>query len=213
MTTYQRIDFKVLNREFIKVQCELEEIGLLKENKYLGKVELVQSSLPSFCGEMGYVYDSEVGILGKSMGYQKGTIYIPSYALIDKYIPGGTLIDTIRHEYAHAWAAHYPNVFEKKWFKNTFGLSYWDDWVFGNALYKFFSKYDLATFKNSPYYLDFVSPYALSSPSEDFAETFMFYLKYRKSLNRFRCRKGVYKKLISVDRIIKKVEKVRELSK
>jgi hypothetical protein len=53
------------------------------------------------------------------------------------------------------------------------------------------------------YLLDeFITDYATTNASEDFAETFMFYLKYRKSLNRFRGRPGVYRKLVSVERAI-----------
>ena len=50
---------------------------------------------------------------------------------------------------------------------------------------------------------DFVSDYATTLSREDFAETFMTYLKYRNSLERFKSRTGVYRKLLAVERAVK----------
>jgi hypothetical protein len=50
------------------------------------------------------------------------------------------------------------------------------------------------------YLLDeFITDYATTNASEDFAETFMFFLKYRRSLERFRNRPRVYRKIRSVE--------------
>ncbi|MCO4754861.1 MAG: putative zinc-binding metallopeptidase [Bacteriovoracaceae bacterium] len=198
----QKIEFDELCRSFVKVQAELEEIGLWFEDYYLGEVDLVQSPLPSLLGEMGYVYDSGLGFFDEALGYEEGVIYIPKYAPVQAYTPGGTLVDTIRHEFAHAWTVVDPELFEKKWFVNTFGLEYWDEDELGQSLYKLFRKYEVSAFENSPYFDDYVSSYALSAPCEDFAETFMFFLRYRKSLKRFKHRPGVYRKLMSIKKII-----------
>lgn len=208
MINNRKINFKDLSRSFKLVQSELEEIGLWKQDKYLWNIDLQQSVLPSFWGEMGYVYDSGVPLWDKALGYNEGVIYIPSYAPVDAYVPGGTLVDTIRHEFGHAWAWYDSDLFAKKWFRDTFDLDYGDEWEFGKDLYKLFSKYEDKAFQYSPYYENFVSSYALFAPYEDFAETFMYYLKYRKSLKQFKNRKGVYNKLMAIHKVVKSVKKI-----
>ena len=54
-------------------------------------------------------------------------------------------------------------------------------------------------------YKNFVSGYASNCACEDFAETFMFFLKYRNSLARFAdSRPVVYHKLQAVERAVNK---------
>ena len=123
MLSNKKIHFNDLQRVFEKVQSELEEVNLLAEEEYLWFVDLVQSPIPSISQELGYVYDEGVTSFQKFIGYEEGVIYIPSYAPVEKYMPGGTLIDTIRHEYAHAWATLDRTLFKKNWFKKAFGLN------------------------------------------------------------------------------------------
>ncbi|MFY7892661.1 MAG: hypothetical protein ACOVOJ_08220, partial [Pirellula sp.] len=53
------------------------------------------------------------------------------------------------------------------------------------------------------YLLDeFITDYATTNASEDFAETFMFFLKYRRSLSRFQNRYRVYSKIKAVERAV-----------
>jgi hypothetical protein len=49
---------------------------------------------------------------------------------------------------------------------------------------------------------NFITDYATTNASEDFAETFMFFLKYRRSLDRFANRPAVYRKLRMVERAV-----------
>jgi hypothetical protein len=49
---------------------------------------------------------------------------------------------------------------------------------------------------------NFITDYATTNASEDFAETFMFFLKYRRSLERFASRPVVYQKLRMVERAV-----------
>lgn len=203
MLLNKKITFNALQRAFSIVQGELEELGLWAEDYYLWHVDLVQSPLPSLWGELGYVFDEGVSTFDKILGYREHTIYIPSYAPTEAYVPGGTLVDTIRHEFGHCWAAIDPKLFSKKWFKEAFGFRYWDENPLGYDLYKVFSKHADSKFKASPYYQDYVSAYALSAPYEDFAETFMVFLKYRNRLEVFSKRPGLYKKLTSIKKIVK----------
>ena len=104
-------------------------------------------------------------------GYQQykssGHIEIPVFSVPDlrdrllgqpRYSPH----DLLRHEYGHAVAHHHPGLIRSKRFTSVFWASHdsADDggWEFEEGL--------------------FVSPYAASHPSEDFAETFMLYLRY-----------------------------------
>ncbi len=50
---------------------------------------------------------------------------------------------------------------------------------------------------------DFVSDYAATSACEDFAETFMTYLRHRNSLHKFKSRRGVHRKLRAVEKAVK----------
>lgn len=201
MFNYKKISFQDVQRSFNLVQNELEEVGLYVD--YLDQIELHQSPIPSLSGELGYVYDSGLSWQAEILGYEEGVIYIPSMAPIQLYVPGGTLVDTIRHEYAHAWAWLDPDLIAGSWFKNTFGLEYDEEDDLGADLYRVFNNYESYGFEQSPYWNDYVSAYALSSPSEDFAETFMFYLRYRKSLKRFKGREGVWGKLNSISNILR----------
>jgi hypothetical protein len=48
----------------------------------------------------------------------------------------------------------------------------------------------------------FITDYAAHCAGEDFAETLMFFLKYRNSLDRYRGRTTVWRKLMAVQRAI-----------
>ena len=189
----ERIDFKNVQRDFRKVQRELEMIGLWKENEYLGLIDLYQISTPSLFGTLGFIYDQEISCFEKLLGFKQGAIYIPSYAHIQKYNRGQTLIDTIRHEFAHAWYWIDPKIFRGKWFKETFGGSYGAAWDDTNS-----------SFDDSD---NFISDYAKSSPAEDFAETFMTYLRHSGKCSNYKIRKGVYRKLLMVHKLVKLTNK------
>ncbi len=71
----------------------------------------------------------------------------------------------IRHEFAHAWAWLDRDFIDGAWFKRAFGRRYDDEWDFGNRLYRLFSMHGDDEFRESPYFQDFVSPYALKAPT------------------------------------------------
>lgn len=173
-----------LHRAFNQVRGELAEVGLLADGRYLDGIDCVQSALPSFAKEMGYVFDEGVPWFRELLGYQPGVIYIPLNPPVRAYVPGGTLVDTIRHEFAHAWYWLDGPFLRRPWFRDTFGARYTDAWSVGDA-----STFDPA---------EFVSSYACTAPAEDFAETFMAYLRHRRSLDRLAHRPGVRRKLRAV---------------
>ena len=193
-------DMKLVNTAFHQVRQELCEVGLLADGQYLDAIELIVHPIPSL-GEAGFVFDEGVPWYGKIFGYDEGVIYLPSNTPHQLYVPGGTLVDTIRHEFAHAWFWRDPEFISQPWFTRTFGMPYINKWEFGYKAYKLFRSYP-DEWEGSPYFMDFVSDYAISAPCEDFAETFMTCLRYRNSLDRFRSRPGVFKKVTAVRKAI-----------
>jgi hypothetical protein len=113
-----------VNRAFNQVRNELCDVGLLAADTYLDKIDLQISAIPSY-GEAGYVYES-VGWLHTALGFEPGVIYLPSDLPREVYVPGGTLTDVIRHEFAHAWHWLDPDLIERPWFRATFGTDYND---------------------------------------------------------------------------------------
>jgi hypothetical protein len=179
-----------------RVRNQLTEIGLLADGIYLDRIELCVSGIPSL-GEAGFVYDSGVPWLERILGYQEGVIYLLRNTPHSLYTPGGTLTDVIRHEFAHAWAWLDRDFIDGAWFRRAFGRCYGDEWAFGNRLYRLFSMHGEDEFRESPYFRDFVSPYALKAPHEDFVEPFMSCLRYWGSVDRFKNRPGLYRKILA----------------
>jgi hypothetical protein len=188
---------KKVEDAFNRVRQELCQIGVLADGVYLDQIELCISGIPSL-GEAGFVYDSGVPWLEGILGYQEGVIYLPRNIPHSLYKPGGTLTDVIRHEFAHAWAWLDREFLNRAWFKRAFGRWYDDEWPLGDQLFRLFRRHGEREFKTSPYYRDFVSPYAMKAPYEDFAETFMTCLRYWSSASRFRNRPGLYQKIMAV---------------
>lgn len=171
-----------LSRAFGRARDDLADVGLLADGKYLDRIECVRAWLPSL-GEVGYVFDQGTPWYVNLVGYEPGVIYVPLNPPVSAYVPGGTLVDTIRHEFGHAWAWLDRRYFDKgRWFPDAFGARYGDDW------------------DEKPEYdpTEYVSEYACTRPAEDFCETFMMYLRCRRSLHRFDRRPGVKRKLIAV---------------
>ncbi len=205
-----------VNRAFNRVRGELYQVGLLADQEYLDQIELGVVPLPSR-GESGYVYEC-VSWIPRLLGFEEGVIYLPSDLPSDAYVPGGTLTDTIRHEFAHAWHWLEPEFFEREWFRKAFHSDYGDPENTAYMLWwnkisrsgrfwvdfeKLRSEQTRERFFRQHLLSEFVSEYAATQSREDFAETFMFFLRYRKSLDRFRNRAGVYRKLKSVEKTVK----------
>jgi hypothetical protein len=214
-----------VDRAYNTVRHELAELGLLADGVYLDTVELCISNVKS-SGERGYVFE-QVGHYGKR-GYRPGVIYLPRDLPHQPYKPGMTLSDTIRHEYAHAWYYIDPSFFRQDWFQRTFGEAYsnctatpyqtWRRHLKRDPSYqagkrRCRSEQGKLKFFYGCLFQQFITDYASTNSSEDFAETFMFYVKYRRSLSRFRNRPVVYHKLKMVERAVNMASrKVKQFS-
>lgn len=205
-----------VNLAYNKVRRELGEVGLLADGIGLDEVELFVATLPSM-GEAGYVFDDGLPWWASWSGFKPGAIYLPADLPFVSYVPGGTMIDVIRHEYAHAWRWLSPELFQRPWFIKAFGSTYADAnysgkdaWMekhcrsraFQTLLQRCRTDEAKAKLIDREFSKDFVSEYGSNHPCEDFAETFRHYLRYRHSLDRFKARGGVYKKLQAVEQVI-----------
>ncbi len=206
-----------VNRAYNQVRRELAEVGLLSEGVYLDHIEVCVSRYPSR-GEAGYVFES-IGDWGR-LGFRPGVIYLPSDMPQTPRVPGATLVDTIRHEFGHAWYYTDPKFFRDEWFVRTFGAPYtncnpkplgnWSRQIlanrrFQNALERCRTEPGRRRVREMFFKRDFISDYASTCACEDFAETFMYFLKYRNSLSRFDARSNVAKKLHAVERAVGRV--------
>ena len=142
-----------LNRAVSDVQRELEAHGFYDEK--LAKIDV-------YLSWVGYAY-------GWCWYGLSGNIHIPAVSIGKMFegvvgAPTTTLRDTLRHEYGHAIAHTHRALFCSVPFKRAFGSHHdadiqWD--------------YDAERH---------VTPYAATSPGEDFAETFMLYLRHNGEL-------------------------------
>lgn len=208
-----------VDKAYNKVRKELTEVGLLADGFYLDHVEVCVAGVPS-AGEAGYLFEYE-GEWSKK-GYRPGVIYLPSDLPYENHVPGNTLVDTIRHEYAHAWYFTDPGFFRDEWFHKAFGATYnncnpkpkasWRRQLvrskrFQNEAARCRTDKSRTRIEEREFRQHFITDYAASCACEDFAETFMFYLKYRNSLGRFENRPQVYRKLRSVERAVAKARR------
>jgi hypothetical protein len=123
----------------------------------------------------------------------------------------------IRHEYAHAWHWLEPEFFEQPWFYKAFGGSYDDGetvpsevWVEKMASSRSFRRHlnacrnerEVNVLWTRLFRQEFVSEYASTLICEDFAESFMTYLRCRRSLEKYKSRTGVYRKLKAVEKAV-----------
>jgi hypothetical protein len=161
------ITLEQLNRATLATQGELANHGFWEEKSRLLKIDVIWCRYPSpatFDSWATFFHGDDR--LGRLLGYAKGHIYIPSWSILHfRPKTKATLRDIVRHEYAHGIAHYYPGLIQKAGrFKEVFGGNYW-------AKSHSRSEHD-----------EFVSEYASTMPMEDFAETFMVYLRHRGEL-------------------------------
>jgi hypothetical protein len=146
---------------------ELARAGFWQEDSRLLRTDvhwcaIPQVTMPNALGFFVY----ETSALHILLGYTPGHIYIPKWVLLQgRWQKRGSLRDVVRHEYGHAVAHHYPSLIQRSLlFSKIFGGRY-----FGDHQMKSSGR-------------DYVSEYAMTSAAEDFAETFMFFLRHKGEL-------------------------------
>jgi hypothetical protein len=174
--------FSEVEKAFQKVRKELEELGLLWDGSKLDTVNCLHDSFPVECVQ------KEAEALWKK---ERNAIIFPRF-----YFAGGkkdSTIDVIRHEFGHALADQYRRHLTKgDLFREAFGGNYSaspakgtdpDDWK-GRC----------------------VSEYATSATQEDFAETFMLFVKHKGKIPAKYAKKPmIVKKWKAVAEIVKRV--------
>lgn len=148
------ITLSQLDRANRQVTCEMERLGLWHTSLDDVTVWLVPASFTCY----GWFKDD-------------GDIHIPGVTgaqLADLLLGYHTrLTDVLRHEWAHAFADRRSRFVETKRFERTFGGPYE-------------STEEVEAFDPSRH----LTTYAATNPSEDFAETFHYYLRHKGVLPR-----------------------------
>jgi hypothetical protein len=143
-----------LNRALTQVARELKTHGAWTEK--LQRVELYLVPVGAAYGWQNYGTGSEICIPAVSL-MKMSDMYR------GRYVP---LSDVVRHEYAHALADTHRGLIRSRRFRDAFGTHHEDDDEF---------EFDPRVH---------VSEYAAQNASEDFAETFMYYLRRKGELPR-----------------------------
>ncbi len=177
------------------VLSEMAELGLLTDRMYRVKVYSQPIDLFGYVG----LYVEDVDPVSHFLGVRGRSIYIPrmTFQQIFKKMAGigrrcGSIRDVLRHEYGHALAVEHPSLIRRsKTFKRVFGDAYDSD--------------ESPEGYNS---MNHVSKYAATNPAEDFAESFMVYLRVKGDIEKYRSRPGVYRKLRFCSLLRSKLKKI-----
>ena len=176
---YPMISLKQTNSAALSVQRELFAVGLWYENTKLIKTNVYWSAMPclGITDALGF-FTIGVSFMNKIQGLEEGHIYIPKWVLSQGFNQNrGSLREIIRHEYGHAVAHYYPELIDNSTdFEKVFGAAY---------------------YSNEPTGMEevaYISAYAASMPMEDFAETFMVFVR----------RKGIVPSKISNKKLLAK---------
>lgn len=169
---------KTVHKEFIELGIWNPNVKTYNANVYLCNIPRINS--------VGF-FMHEIGVKEYLLGYERGNIYIPSFVLDTVFWNSCyALRDVIRHEYAHAFAHYYRRlILRSAEFKKVFGGAY--------------LSYGSSEMEDGSY----LTSYAKSMPMEDFAETFMIFVR----------RKGVLPKKITNRKLILKWKFIAKIIK
>ena len=176
-----------------KVRRDLRDLGLLFDGSRLSQVPVIY--------HYGLTKESYVGF-GRAMGlyyFETKDIHIPAYwpaALLPKlsrWYHKRRLVDVIRHEFGHALEGKFKKYFHDSRFRKAFGASY-----------------GLPVAKDGDEQ-NYVSSYARTDTGEDFAETFMLYVKHKGVLpKQFVKSPAIRAKWKTVEAICKDIAKLKK---
>ena len=177
--------FKTVARAYNKVRTELWDLRVLWDGSRLEKVGctyLMIAPIAALAGYMGLYQPEEKTI-------ELPSVYLPIAALWRDLGVKANALDVIRHEFGHALADLYPGALKKGGiFRKAFGGMYCDKPALNAGV------------------SEFVSEYAASSTQEDFAETFMLFMKHKGKIPaKFAKSPVIRKKWKVVAEIVKRV--------
>ena len=181
------VSMEEMEKAFNKVRAELQNMDLLFEGSRLDKVDCYHERFSA-----GALY----GLV--AMGFydpRDQNIHIPAAFPpgLFPWLQDREIRDVIRHEFGHALADKYRKFFRGGIFKAAFGASYGEKKVFDGEKWSD----------------EYVTEYASTMTQEDFAETFMLYMKYKgKMPARYRGKRAIEKKWETVGQIVKDVAAV-----
>ncbi len=182
------VSFGTVESAFNTVRKDLKELGLLSCGSRLDGVNCFHERLSIYGLWHGFCRNAE-GLYGNAKEDQD--IHIP--AVIRSGLWNGdrrVIRDDVRHEFGHALAYKFKKFFRGGIFKEAFGASYGEKKVF----------------KGGDWRKEYVSEYASSMTQEDFAETFMLFMKHKgKMPARYRGKRAIEKKWKTVGRIIREI--------
>ena len=181
--------FDEMEDAYNKVRNELVKLGVLWDKSKLDKVEAI------------YLTIAPISALGGYMGFYQPakktiefpSVYLPIEALWATLSPKASAVDVFRHEFGHALADLYPRALSQGGlFREAFGAKYGPD--------------PAPEIDPDNWEFDCVSSYAAKKTQEDFAETFMLFVKHKGKMPRkFAGKPAIKKKWAAVAEIVKRV--------
>ena len=181
--------FDEVTRAYNKVRTELWKLGVLWDGSKLDGVGLTYLTVAPIAALAGYMglYDPET----KEIEFP--SVYLPFEALWKDLGTKANALDVIRHEFGHALADLYPGALKKDGtFRAAFGGSYGEEPAEERGVDGWEERY--------------VSEYATSATQEDFAETFMLFVKHKGKIPaKFARKPAIRRKWKAVAEIVKRV--------
>jgi len=146
------VNMKRLNSALADVIHDFEHLEIWNQTLYSIEVRLVNIGICYGCKWDGR--DGHIDIPAVSLNRLSAVMFGDG--------ADWCLRDVLRHEYGHAAADLYPRLSRSAEFRKVFGGRY--------DCGKMVEQYDAEKF---------ISTYAATNPAEDFAEMFMYYIKFR----------------------------------
>lgn len=180
--------FEAVSRAYNKVRRELWDLGVLWKGSRLDRVPCFYdpvAPVSALCGVMGW-YNRRT----KAISFP--SVYLPVAALLMDISRKASAVNVLRHEYAHAIADLYKRAVSNGTFRAAFGGACGDDPPERGGA--------------QGHGEGFVSEYAKKSTEEDFAETFMLYVRHgRKIPAKYARDPAIRGKWKAVDRIVRRI--------
>ena len=181
--------FNEVSRAYNKVRMELWHLGVLWDGSKLDGIGCIYDQIApvaALSGTMGW-YDPD----SKDITFP--SVYLPIMALWRDLGVKANALDVIRHEFGHALADLYPGALKKGGlFRAAFGGTYGENPAEECVADGWGDRY--------------VSEYATSMTQEDFAETFMLFVKHKGKIPaKFAKKPAIRKKWKAVAEIVRRV--------